>query len=66
MPLQIRGAREGQGIFGCWCTEVTCSGGVQVGTQNGKDQKGLPFCPHWSSSGHLSDLGAWWGSHLDV
>lgn len=69
MPLQIRGARAGQGIFGWWSTEkVTYSEGVQVDTQNGKgkDPKGLPLCLHWSSSGHLSDLGAWSGSHLDV
>uniref|UniRef100_A0A8C2RFG3 Troponin C, skeletal muscle n=1 Tax=Capra hircus TaxID=9925 RepID=A0A8C2RFG3_CAPHI len=37
MPLQIRGARAGQGIFGWWSTEkVTYSEGVQVDKQNGK------------------------------
>lgn len=55
MPLQILGATEGQGIFGWWSAEeVTCSRGVLVTRNHGKDEKGLhPFTCR-STSGHLS------------
>lgn len=69
MPLQISGADTGQGIFGWWSVEeVTHSREVPVTSNHGKDKKGLyPLCLLGDFKAFFRpDLGAVWGSDLDV
>lgn len=65
MPLQIQEDRAGQGIFGWWTAEaVTCSRGVLVTRNHGKDERGFHPFTRRSTSG--PDPGALQGSNLDV